>query len=466
MTISRDKIEFRDYQKYTINQIVMNPRYGVFLDMGLGKTVSTLYAIKFMVARGWVKKAIVIAPPLVARDGWTDEADRWDVLEGLRVVSVHGTPSQRLKKLSQTADVYILSVFCLDWLIEVTGLINWTYDMLVIDEASLYKNPLTPRYNTLLKIAPRVDRLVLLTGTPSPNSLLDLWGLIYVLDGGKRLGKNYYEYRTTFFHPGAKKGHQVFTWSLNQGAEPVIFDRIKDITFTLKTGDWVDLPELVTKHVEVSLNNKERAAYNQLEEELILELPDGNISAANAAILANKLLQMANGAVYNEDGNIQPIHKRKLDALADIIDSADGSPMLVFVAYQHDFLLIENMLKKKKIRYCQIKDKNAIKEWNTGKLPVLLAHPRSASHGLNLQHGGHRVTWFGLTWSAEAWQQANKRVHRSGQKYTTVLTIIETKGTFDQKVLSRIDSKTNAQDKLISALEVTRREVQRRLDPS
>lgn len=449
----------RNYQKYTANMIVKNPRYGVFLDMGMGKTISVLMAVDYLIDTFQIKKCLVIAPPLVAADTWSDEVDKWDKTRRLKVVSLVGKPKERKEALKQEGDIYVMSAFNLEWLIKEIGVQNWCFDMVVVDEASMFKNPDAKRTQLLRKIVPRTKRFVELTGTPAPNGLLDIWTLIYMLDGGKRLGNNFHQYRARYFLPGKKSEKRVYSWYCPKDNEQLIHERISDITMSLKTEDWIDLPELIENVVKINLEGKDRKMYDKFRKEMLLEFEEGDITAANAAVLASKLLQMSNGAVYNENGDIQPIHKKKLEALEQIIDNANRSPMLVFYAFKHDELLIEKMLKKNGIVYGKVKNKADRDKWNRGELEVLIAHPASAGHGLNLQHGGHRVTWYGLTWSLEQWLQANKRIWRSGQEHTTILTIIKTANTFDDRVIDRLRGKQLTQDRLIEAVKAERREV-------
>lgn len=458
-TQTRETLVMRNYQKYSANQIIKNKRYGLFLDMGMGKTISVLMAVDYLIDSFQVQKCLVVAPPLVAADTWSDEVDKWDKTKRLKVVSLVGKPKEREESLKLEGDIYIISAFNLEWLIDTVGVINWDFDMLVIDEASMFKNPDAKRTQVLRKIIARTNRFVELTGTPAPNGLLDIWTLIYMIDGGKRLGNNFHQYRARYFVPATTSGKRVFSWYCPKGNEQLIHERISDVTMSLKTEDWIDLPELIENVVKVNLEGKDRQMYETFRKEMLLSFEEGDITAANAAVLASKLLQMANGAVYNENGDIQPIHKKKLEALEQMIDNANKSPMMVFYAFKHDELLIEKMLKKKGIIYGKVKNKADRQRWNLGELEVLIAHPQSAGHGLNLQNGGYRVTWYGLTWSLEQWLQANKRIWRSGQKHTTILTIIKTERTFDDRVIDRLRGKKLTQDRLIEAVKAERREV-------
>ncbi|EOH77034.1 hypothetical protein UAK_02607 [Enterococcus raffinosus ATCC 49464] len=458
-TQTREHLVMRNYQRYSANMVVKNPRYGLFLDMGMGKTISVLMAIDYLIDTFQVKKVLIIAPPLVAADTWSDEVEKWDATRRLKVVSLVGNPKQRKEALKQEGDIYVLSVGTFDWLVKEVGVMNWFFDMLVIDEASMFKNPDAKRTQNLRKIIARTKRFVELTGTPAPNGLLDIWTLIYMIDGGKRLGNNFYQYRSRYFLPAKSKGKRVFSWYCPKGNEVLIHEKIADVTMSLKTEDWIELPELVENVVNVTLEGKERKLYDKFKNEMLLQFDEGDITASNAAVLGGKLLQMANGAVYNENGDIQPIHKKKIEALEQIIDNANKSPMLVFYAFKHDELLIEKMLKKKKIIYGKVKNKSDREKWNRGELEVLIAHPASAGHGLNLQYGGHRVTWYGLTWSLEQWLQANKRIWRSGQKHATILNIIRAKGTFDDRVIDRLRGKKLTQDRLIEAVKAERRDI-------
>ena len=438
-----------NYQEYTINHIMENNAAGAFLDMGMGKTVSTLTAIDNLLFLGEVNKVLVIAPLRVAEDTWSTEIDKWDHLNHLRISKVLGTPKQRIKAMNTPSDIYVTNRENVEWLVK-EYFNKWPFDMVVIDELSSFKSPKAVRFRALKKVRPYFKRIVGLTGTPAPNSLIDLWPQIYLLDGGKRLGKTITGYREQYFRPGQRNQHVVYNWNLKEGADTAIHNKISDICISMMAKDYLDLPERIDNEININLPVAALNKYKQLEKDLVIELGEDDITAANAAVLTNKLLQMANGAIYSENKSVVEIHEEKLKALGDIIEAANGKPVLVFYNYQHDYSRIMNYLKGYNPK--GLEDSKDIKEWNEGNIPVLLVHPASAGHGLNLQFGGSIVVWFGLTWSLEFYQQANARLHRQGQKETVIIHHLIAKGTVDEDVMKALGNKEVNQNMLLEAV--------------
>lgn len=440
-----------EYQKAAVSHIIDHPAAGLFLDMGLGKTVSTLTAInRLMNVYMEVTKVLVIAPKRVAEDTWTTECGKWDHLRGLRISRVLGTEKKRKAALKEDADIYVINRENVVWLVaQLKGW--WPFDMIVIDELSSFKSNTAARFKALRKVRPMSARVVGLTGTPAPNGLIDLWPQMYLLDMGERLEKTITAYRSKYFKPGRTNGQVVFDYKLNSGSEESIYSRISDICISMKAGDYLDLPDLIEIPVEVSMSDRQMQQYEKFEEEQVLKLQDeGDISAVNAAALSNKLLQYANGAVYDADRNIHELHEAKLDALEEIVEAANGSPVLVFYSFRHDVARIMKRLKA--YRPKEIGGQEDIQAWNEGRIPVMLAHPASAGHGLNLQQGGHIMVWFGLPWSLELYQQANARLHRQGQSQPVRSYAIMTKGTMDADVKKALSGKTDRQDALMEAV--------------
>lgn len=417
------------------------------LDMGLGKTVITLTAIDALVRDYFeVSKVLVVAPLRVARDTWPAEIQKWEHLGGLTYAVVVGTEEERLGALRQDASLYIINRENVDWLITKSG-VPFDFDMVVIDELSSFKSHQTKRFKALMKVRPNVKRIVGLTGTPSSNGLMDLWAEFRLLDMGKRLGRFIGQYRETYFNPDKRNQHMIFSYTPKAGAEDEIYRQISDITISMKAGDFLEMPERIESEVVVALSEKERERYERMKAEMVVELGGREIDAVSAAALSNKLLQMANGAVYDEDKNIIALHSRKLDALEDIIEATNGKPLLVAYWYKHDK---ERIQKRFDVR--EIKSSADIAEWNAGKIPVALIHPASAGHGLNLQDGGSSLVWFGLTWSLELYQQTNARLWRQGQKDTVVIQHIIAKGTIDERVMAALAQKDKTQAALIDAV--------------
>lgn len=436
-----------EYQTYTTNFIIKNPVSAILLDMGLGKSVITLTAInKLMFDSFEVKKVLVIAPLRVARDTWPAEIEKWEHLQNLRYSLAIGTEQERRFALMSKADIYIINRENIGWLINRSGL-AFDYDMVVIDELSSFKSNNAKRFKSLLKVRPTIRRIVGLTGTPSSNGLMDLWAQYRLLDMGERLGRYITHYRNNFFVPDKRNHHMIFSYKLKPGAEKAIYGLISDITISMKSVDYLKMPECVINEVRVTLDENERKKYDALREDMIVGLDDGDIDAVSAAALSNKLLQMANGAVYADGSRAVHIHERKLDALEDLIEAANGKPVLIAYWYKHD---LERITKRFDVR--QLKSSEDITDWNKGNIPVAVIHPASAGHGLNLQSGGSTVIWFSLTWSLELYQQTNARLWRQGQKDTVVIHHIVTKDTIDENVMKALRKKDKTQSELIDAV--------------
>lgn len=440
-----------EYQKAAVQHIIDHEAAGLFLDMGLGKTVSTLTAVNLLMnVYMEVTKVLVIAPKRVAEDTWTTECEKWEHLHGLRVSRVLGTEKKRKAALKADADIYVINRENVVWLVaQLKGW--WPFDMIVIDELSSFKSNTAARFKALRQVRPMTSRVVGLTGTPAPNGLIDLWPQMYLLDMGERLEKTITAYRAKYFRPGRTNGQVVFDYKPNTGSEEAIYKRISDICISMKAEDYLDLPDMIEIPVEVSMNERQMAQYEKFEEEQVLKLQEeGDISAVNAAALSNKLLQYANGAIYDTEKNIHELHEAKLDALEEIVEAANGSPVLVFYSFRHDVARILKRLKAYHPK--EIGGQEDIQAWNEGKIAVMMAHPASAGHGLNLQKGGHIMVWFGLPWSLELYQQANARLHRQGQSQPVRNYIIMTKGTMDADVRKALSGKTDRQDALMEAV--------------
>lgn len=446
------------YQQYAINHIIDNEASGLFLDMGMGKTVSTLTAIDNLLFLGEVSKVLVIAPLRVAEDTWSTEVDKWDHLNHLRVSKVLGTLTQRNKALSIDADVYVTNRENVEWLINNYS--DFDFDMCVIDELSSFKSSKAKRFRSLKRVRPYFKRIVGLTGTPAPNSLIDLWPQLYLLDGGKRLGKTITSFRQQYFTPGRSNGYVVYDYNLKDGAEETIHNKIGDICISMMAKDYLDLPERIDNIINISLTKATTDRYKQLERDLVLEIEDEDITAANAAVLTNKLLQISNGAIYSETKEVVNIHDEKLKALLELIEGANGKPVLIFYNFQHDLDRIFKFLEKNKLKGHKLGGSEDIKKWNNEEIPILLTHPASAGHGLNLQYGGNIIIWFGLTWSLELYQQANARLHRQGQKETVVIHHLVSKGTVDEDVMKALSSKEVNQNILLEAVKARIRGVE------
>jgi SNF2 family DNA or RNA helicase len=412
-----------------------------------GKTVTTLTAIKDLMHDDFsVQRVLIISPLRVTSSTWPNEIEKWDHLKGLTYSVVLGNPKQRKASLSKKANIYLINRENVDWLITKSGF-NFDFDMVVIDELSSFKNYSAKRFKSLMKVRHRVKRIVGLTGTPSSNGLMDLFAEFKVLDMGERLGYYITRYRETYFEPDKRNGMQIYSWKPKPNAEEAIYDKISDITISMKSGDFLDMPELVINEVPVSLGEDEKLKYGKFKADLVLQLQDADIDAANAAVLSNKLLQMANGAIYDEDNVSHQIHDQKLETLEDLIEAANGKPVLIAYWFKHD---LERISARFRVR--QIKSNADIEDWNAGKIDVAVIHPASAGHGLNLQAGGSTLIWFGLTWSLELYQQTNARLWRQGQSDTVVIHHIIAKDTIDEDVMRALSRKDKTQSNLINAV--------------
>ena len=441
------KFEAHEYQQRMIRRVVDMDHVGLFLDMGLGKTVITLTAIEELIYNEFaVSRVLVIAPKRVAEDTWSRERNKWDHLKDLRISVVIGTATQRKRALAADADVYVIGRDNVVWLCEL--LPRWPFDMVVIDELSSFKSNQAKRFKALRRVLPRSRRAVGLTGTPSPNSLMDLWAELYLLDRGERLGKTIGCYREEYFRPGKTDGHVIYSWEPRKGAKEKIEKLISDICVSMSAEDYMQLPERIDVEVPIKLGEADKRLYDQMESDQILTMGDDqSVVALNAAAVMNKLLQMANGAVYDDHGEVIKIHEAKLDALEEIVDVA-GEPVLVFYSYKHDKTAIEGRLKGVR----EIRGPKDIADWNAGKIPVLLAHPASVGYGLNLQDGGHVIVWYGLTWSLEQYQQANARLYRQGQQKPVIVHHLIAEGTVDEQVMRALKHKDTSQASLLAAL--------------
>ena len=417
-----------DYQTRATQLVIDKPKIGLFLDMGLGKTVITMTAIQeLMYDRFEISRVLVIAPKRVAEDTWTREHAKWDHLKDLRISKVLGNEQQRIRALRAEADIY------------------------VIDELSSFKNPQAKRFRALKKAMPSVSRVVGLTGTPSPNGLMDLWAEVYLLDQGERLGLTLGSYRERYFRPGARNGYVVYKWEPFRNAQKEIEDKISDICISMSAADYLKLPKRIDNVIPVQLSPDEMEAYKRMERDQLLQIEDDDIAALNAAAVMTKLLQIANGSVYTNEGKVVKIHEAKLEALAEIVDTTD-SPVLVFYSYKHDLAAIQGKIKGARI----LENEKDISDWNAGKVQVLLAHPASVGYGLNLQEGGHVIVWYGLTWSLELYQQANARLYRQGQEKPVIIHHLIAEGTADEEVMAALQNKDTSQAALLAALKERR----------
>lgn len=440
-----------DYQRYAAEFIITQPVAALLLDMGLGKTSIALTAINDLLFDSFdsfeIHKVLVVAPLRVARDTWGTEIEKWEHLKNLRYSVVVGTEQERLKALRTPADIYIINRENIQWLVEESGLI-FDFDMAVIDELSSFKNYQSKRFRAFMKVRPKLKRIVGLTGTPAGNGLIDLFAEFKLMDMGERLGRLIGQYRNIYFQPDKRNGMVIYSYKPLPNAEQQIYDKISDITISMKGADHLKMPELISSECMVQLPEKEKEKYDRLKKDLILSTEDNEVTAANAASLSNKLSQMANGAVYSDDESIIEIHDRKLDALEDIIESMNGKPLLVAYWFKHD---LERIKKRFDVR--EIRSSEDISDWNSGKIPVALIHPASAGHGLNLQSGGSTLVWFGITWSLELYQQTNARLWRQGQTAdTVVIQHIIAKSTIDEQIMKALKTKDITQAALITAV--------------
>lgn len=442
-----------EYQQYAIEYIETHPISAVLLDMGLGKTSITLTALQdLLFDRFEAHKVLIIAPLRVARNTWPAELQKWDHLQDLTISVVVGNAEERKAALAKQADLYVINREMVPWLVEQSGY-KFDFDTVVIDELSSFKNHQSKRFKALMKVRPKVKRIIALTGTPSSNDLMDLWAEFRLLDMGERLGRYITQYRTKYFMPDKRNAQIIFSYKPLPGAEEQIYDKISDITISMKAADFLPMPQRIESEYPVYLSEEEREKYDALKQEMVLQLPDEEITAANAASLSGKLSQLANGAIYTEEKDVITVHDRKLDALEDIIEAAAGKPILVAYWFQHDLQRIIERLEALKVSYARISSPGSIELWNRGEFAVGLIHPASAGHGLNLQEGGSTLVWFGLTWSLELYQQTNARLWRQGQTASTVvIQHIVAKDTVDERILKALTEKNNTQEALIAAV--------------
>ena len=452
-----------DYQRYCIVRIIQDAALALFLDMGLGKTVITLTAVNDLVFnRCQVGRCLVIAPKKVAEDTWTREQSKWDHLSLLRVRPVLGARERRIKALNSPGNVFVINRENVPWLVDYYRN-GWPFDMVVIDESSSFKSSQSKRFRALKNIRGHIRRLVELTGTPSPNGLTDLWAQVYLLDGGARLGRTLTEYRNNYFSPASRNATTIFSYEPREGAGEKIQELIRDICISLSARDYLELPERIDNIRYVRLDAKARRAYDEMERERILELPEGVLDAGSAAVLSGKLLQLANGAVYRTQEFVQEdraaerkevveIHDNKLEGFLELLEELGGKHALVFYNFQHDLERIHRVLAKTKLAVRELRGTADIADWNAGQIDVLLAHPASVAYGLNLQEGGSDVVWFGLNWNLELYQQANARLHRQGQEHTVYIHHLLAAGTVDEDVMSALRRKGDCQAALLEAL--------------
>lgn len=435
------------YQEYALKFILNSKAAGIFLDCGLGKTVITLTAIaELMHNRFEISKALVIAPLRVAENVWDVEAKKWGHLKHLRVAKVLGSEKKRIQALNTNADIYVINRENTKWLVDYYKK-DWPFDMLVLDELSSFKSHRAKRFKALRKVRPLCKRVVGLTGTPAPNGLIDLWAQVYLLDSGQRLGKTISGYRDRYFLPDKRNQHVIFSYKPREGAEEAIYKKLSDICISMKNRDYLTLPERMDNILGINLPPKVLEQYRQLERDLLLPLLEGDIVAGSAAVLTNKLLQITGGAVYDEGKKVQILHDEKLKALEDLVEATNGKPVLVYYNYRHELERIQKQF------LCRVLDTaKDMEDWNKGEIPVMLAHPASAGHGLNLQNGGSTIIWFGLPWSLELYQQANARIHRQGQKNTVVVHHLVAKETIDEDVMQVLAKKQAGQEALLQAV--------------
>lgn len=449
-----NKSNLHNYQKATVDFIIEHKFCGVFLDLGLGKTISTLTAInELMYDYCEINSVLVIAPKRVAETVWAEEAAKWEHTRHLVISKVMGSENKRLDALKRPADIYVVSRDNVAWLCNVFAS-RLPFDMVVIDELSSFKSHQSQRFKSLRMARPFMKRVVGLTGTPAPNSLIDLWPQMYLIDRGERLGKTITQYRARYFRPGKSNGYVVYSYDILAGASDMIQEKISDICISMKASDYLDMPERTDNFITVTMSDELKKEYNKFKNDNIIKLIDDSgtteINAVNAASLVNKLLQFANGSVYDEDKNVHKIHTLKLEALKEIIENSNGQPILVAWTYQFDRDAILKAFSAYKPR--QLKTADDINDWNAGNIQLMLAHPASAGHGLNLQAGGSIIVWYGLTWSLELYQQFNARLYRQGQTKHVTIHHIVTSGTYDEEVINAINRKDKNQNRLLDSI--------------
>lgn len=442
------------YQQYCIAQAIQKPALGLFLDMGLGKTIITLSVInELKYGRFQVRKVLVIAPKKVAEATWQREAAKWDNVKHLRFSTVLGSQAKRVRALNTPADIYIINRENVVWLVDYYKN-DWPFDMVVCDEFSSFKSHSAKRFKALAAIRGHIRRIIGLTGTPSPNGLDDLWSQVYLLDQGQRLGRYYTHFRERYFEPGKRSREVIYQYDPKDGAEAAILEKISDICISMKAADYLQLPKIIYDDIPVVLDAKAKKAYTELERKMILELPDDVIDVTSAAALSNKLQQLANGAIYNDEHDWHAIHSCKLEAFMELIEQLNGQHALVFYNFQHDRERLQELLAKSKLRVRVFSGAQDEADWNAGKVDILLAHPASTAYGLNLQDGGHHVVWFGLNWSLELYQQANKRLHRQGQEQPVIVHHLICVGTRDEDLADALSRKDKSQEWVLQSLKV------------
>ena len=436
-----------NYQNYAKDFILAHKVSALFLDCGLGKTITTLTAINELMYDSFeISKVLIIAPLRVAQSTWKEEIEKWDHLNLLRYSVAVGDEKERLKALKQNSDIYIINRENVDWLVTKSG-IDFNFDMLIIDELSSFKSHTSKRFKSLLKIRPYFERVVGLTGTPSSNGLMDLWAEFRVLDLGERLGRYITHYRNEYFLPDKRNGAVIFSYKPQPNAEERIYRRLADMTISMKSTEYLKMPELILNELEINLDEEDQIKYKKFKKEMVMTIQEKEIDAINAASLSNKLIQLANGSIYDEDKKFYEVHNKKLDKLEEIIESANGKPVLVAYWFKADKERIE---KRFKVR--EIKTADDIKQWNKGMIDLALIHPASAGHGLNLQSGGSTLVWFSLTWSLELYQQTNARLYRQGQKDTVVIHHLIIKNTIDEDIMKSLKRKDKTQEALMRAV--------------
>lgn len=455
--------DLHGYQRTSQAHIIDNPFCGLFLDMGLGKTVSTLSAIKTLMFENLeIGSVLIIAPKRVVENVWTSEIDNWSHLKGITISRIIGrTARHRKAAIAKKAHIHLISRDNVAWLCGLYGGNMLPWDMLVIDESSSFKNPKSQRFKALRHVQPSFDRVVLLTGTPVPNGLIDLWPQMYLLDRGERLGKFISNYRSNYFNPGQSSGHIVYNYKIQSDGEERIYKKIEDIIISMKVEDYLELPGVIHNYIDIVFPPELQVKYDEFEREKVLQLfedQDDDISAVNAAALSNKLLQFAGGAIYDDDKNWHTVHDLKLDALDEIMEDANGKPVLVAYAYRHELERILERFKKYKPVQFDTEQHNA--DWNAGKIPLMIMHPASGGHGLNLQAGGNTVVWFGQTWNAEHYEQFNARLDRQGKTEVTIINHLIARNTIDGKVVKAVKGKVAKQDGLMEAVKAIRERVQ------
>lgn len=440
------------YQAYCESRLIDTPAIALWLEMGLGKTAIVLSAItELKYNRFEINKVLIIAPKKVAEATWQSEAKKWNHTSYLRISTILGSTTKRIRALNTPADIYVINRDNVCWLVDYYRN-NWPFDTVVLDEATSFKSQQAKRWKALKSVRPHISRIIELTGTPSPKGLLDLWPQIYLLDQGQRLGRTVGSFRERYFSPDKRNATTIFTYRPKDGAEQAIHSLIGDICISMRSEDYLDLPECITDVIPVMLDDKAKKAYSQLEKETLLQVDEDTINAGSAAVLTNKLLQLCNGAVYNDTHDVTEIHTCKLEAFTELVEALNGEHALVFYNFQHDRDRIIRALSTFGLKVRIYQGPQDEKEWNQGDIDILLAHPASCAYGLNLQQGGHHVIWFGLNWSLELFQQANKRLHRQGQAFPVIVHLLEVQDSMDKDVISALDNKAKTQNILMDAL--------------